>query len=110
MNVNAPQRSAVAVAMLCAAAVTAQFIAGKATRDALYLASLDITSLPLMVMATSAVSIGLVAISSRGLRRVSPGAFVPLSFAANAVLLVLEWVLIGPAPRTAAILVYLQVS
>jgi hypothetical protein len=41
--------------MLCAAGVTAQFIAGKATRDALYLGSLDVTSLPAMVIVTAAV-------------------------------------------------------
>jgi hypothetical protein len=32
--------------MLCAAAVTAQFVGGKATRDALFLTSLDFTALP----------------------------------------------------------------
>jgi hypothetical protein len=96
--------------MFCAAGVTAQFIAGKATRDALYLASLDVTSLPAMVMVTAAVSIGLVAITSRCLRVISPGAFVPMAFAANAVLLVIGWLLVPIAPRAAAVLVYLQIS
>ena len=63
--------------MFCAAGVTAQFVAGKATRDAIYLANLDVTSLPAMVIATAAVSIGLVVLMSRGLRYVTPGAFVP---------------------------------
>ena len=40
-------------ATVCAAAVTAQFVAGKATRDALFLASLNYTALPAMVIATS---------------------------------------------------------
>ena len=97
-------------AMLCAAAVTAQFIAGKAVRDALYLASLDVTSLPAMVMATAVVSIGLVALTSKGLREVSPAAFVPIAFILSAVMLLVEWLLLPFAPRTAAILVYLQVS
>jgi len=35
-----------ALAMTCAAAVTAQFIGGKATRDALFLTSLDFAALP----------------------------------------------------------------
>ena len=39
--------------MVCSGVVTAQFIAGKATRDALYLAHLDVTTLPAMVIATS---------------------------------------------------------
>ena len=96
--------------MLCAAAVTAQFIAGKATRDALYLASLDVTSLPAMIMVCAAVSIGLAAVTSKSLREVSPAAFVPLAFLLNAAMLLVEWVLLPRAPRAAAILVYLQVS
>ena len=110
MNASASQRTAVTTAMLCAAAVTAQFIAGKAVRDALYLASLDVTSLPAMVMATAVVSIGLVALTSKGLREVSPAAFVPIAFILSAVMLLVEWLLVPFAPRTAAILVYLQVS
>lgn len=96
--------------MFCAAGVTAQFIAGKATRDALYLASLDVTSLPAMIVVTAAVSIGLVVLMSRGLRRVSPGVFVSRAFAANAVLLLVDWMLTPSAPRAAAVLVYLQIS
>ena len=96
--------------MLCAAAVTAQFIAGKATRDALYLASLDVTSLPAMIMACAVLSIGLVAVTSKGLREVSPAAFVPIAFVVSAMMLLAEWLLLPFAPRAAAILVYLQVS
>ena len=96
--------------MLCAAAVTAQFIAGKAVRDALYLTSLDVTSLPVMIMACAAVSIGLAAVSSKWLREVSPAAFVPIAFVVSATMLLAEWLLLSFAPRAAAILVYLQVS
>ena len=60
MNSSTSQRTTLVTAMICAAAVTAQFVGGKATRDALYLAQLDVTSLPLMVVATSLVSIALV--------------------------------------------------
>jgi hypothetical protein len=110
MNASASKRAAVTTAMLCAAAVTAQFIAGKATRDALYLASLDVTSLPAMIMACAVVSIGLVAVTSKGLRQVSPAAFVPIAFVVSAVMLLVEWLLLPFAPRAAAILVYIQVS
>ena len=58
-------------------AVGAQFVAGKAARDALFLANLDVTALPTMVVATAAFSILLVALSSRGLRRVPPGTLDP---------------------------------
>jgi hypothetical protein len=90
--------------------VTAQFIAGKATRDALYLAHLDVTTLPVMVITTSAVSILLVFVSSKSLSRLTPGTFVPLAFTVSAALLLLEWMLIGIVPALAARLVYLQIS
>ena len=96
--------------MLCAGTVTAQFIAGKATRDALYLANLDVTSLPAMVIATAVLSMGLVLVSGRGLRAFSPATFFSLAFAANALLLVAEWALVPVAPRVAAAVVYLQIS
>ena len=79
--------SSVLTAMICSGAVSGQFIAAKATRDALYLAHLDVTTLPLMVIVTAVVSIFLVIGSSRGLRAVAPGTFVPAAFAFSAALL-----------------------
>ena len=49
------------MAMLCAAAVTAQLVGGKATRDALFLSALNVTALPTMLIATSICSIVAVA-------------------------------------------------
>lgn len=102
--------SPLVVAMIGAGAVSAQFIAGKATRDALYLAHLDVTTLPMMVIGTAAFSILLVAISSKGLSRISPGTFVPLAFVINAIFLFVNWALISAAPAIAAQAVYLQIS
>lgn len=96
--------------MVCSGVVAAQFIAGKATRDALYLAHLDVTTLPAMIIVTSAVSILLVAGSSKILPRMKPGVFVPLIFAASAVLLLAAWAMVGSAPKLAACGVFLQIS
>jgi ATP:ADP antiporter, AAA family len=96
--------------MLCAGAVTAQFVAGKAVRDALYLGNLDVTTLPAMVVVTSISSFFFVALTSKALRRVAPGAFVPLAFGVSALLLLLEWALVSTAPRLAAQIVYLHIS
>jgi hypothetical protein len=96
--------------MAGAAVVTAQFIAGKSVRDALYLAQLDVTSLPAMIAVASAVSLGLVAISSIALRRVAPATFVPLIFLISATLFVGEWALALSNPRLAAPVVYLHIS
>jgi hypothetical protein len=102
--------AAVVTAMVCAGTVSAQFIAGKATRDALYLGALDVTSLPAIIVATSAFSILLVALSSQTLRRVSPATFVPVAFAVNAGLLLLAWAAVDEAPQWTARAIYLQVS
>jgi hypothetical protein len=96
--------------MICSGVVSAQFIAGKATRDALYLAHLDVTTLPLMITVTAVVSILLVFASSRALRSIAPGTFVPLAFAVSAALLFGSWFLLEWAPRAAAQAVYLQIA
>jgi AAA family ATP:ADP antiporter len=102
--------TSVLTAMICSGAVSAQFIAGKATRDALYLAHLDVTTLPAIVVATSVVSILLIAVSSRSLRAIAPGTFVPATFALSAALLLGSWFLLEWSPRLAAQAVYLQIS
>lgn len=100
----------VVTAMICSGVVGAQFIAGKATRDALYLAHLDVTTLPAIVVATAVVSILLVVVSSRSLRFITPGTFIPAAFLLSAALLLGSWLLLGWAPRLAAQAVYLQIS
>ena len=99
-----------ATAMVCSGVVTAQFIAGKATRDAVFLANYDVTSLPTMVIVTAIVSILFAVGSSRALSRIAPGVFIPLAFAVSAALLLGEWALAGVAPRLTAGAVYLQIS
>jgi hypothetical protein len=102
--------SPVITAMICSGAVSAQFIAGKATRDALYLAHLDVTSLPVIITVTAVVSILLVFASSRALRSIAPGTFVPAAFAVSAALLFGSYFLLEWAPRATAQAVYLQIA
>jgi len=98
------------VAMWCAASVTAQFISGKATRDALFLTSLDVTALPMMLIATSIFSICLVAAAARLSARVRPAVFVPLAFLASALFYIVEFAARSIAPSVTAVVVYLHVS
>jgi ATP:ADP antiporter, AAA family len=100
----------VSTAVICAGVVTAQFVGGKAARDALFLAQIDVTSLPAMVIATSIFSIALVAVNAKGVSRLSPARFVPWAFAVSAILLLAEWVLTLSSPKLAAVLVYLHIS
>lgn len=110
MNGREAPSSPVAIATACSAVVTAQFIAGKATRDALYLLHLDVTTLPAMTVVTAVVSILLVVASSKLLRRVAPARFVPLTFVTTAALLLVDWALIRTRPEIAAVGLYLQIS
>jgi ATP:ADP antiporter, AAA family len=107
--VKARSRSVVA-AMVGAAAVTAQFVSGKAVRDALFLTSLDITALPTMLLVTSAFSIVLVVANARAARSTGPGTWVPATFAASGVLFLVEWALRSQAPLATAVAVYLHIS
>lgn len=96
--------------MIGAAAIGAQYIAGRAARDALFLAHFEPTALPGMIAGTSVFAILLVVASSKLLGRLSPGAYIPAAFAANATLLLGVWGLATPLPRMAAPLLYLLVS
>jgi len=107
---KAQPTTAVTTAMVCAGAVGAQFVAGKAARDALFLANLDATALPAMVVATAAFSILLIALSSRCMRSVPPGTLIPAAFGVSAALLLGDWVLMSWAPKLAAQALYLQIS
>jgi AAA family ATP:ADP antiporter len=92
-------------AMACAAAVTAQFVAGKATRDALFLTSLSYTVLPTMLMASAACSMVLVAGYSRWATRFGSARVVPISFLISALLFVVEWATRTAGPSVTAVAV-----
>ena len=88
----------------------AQFVSGKAVRDALFLTSLDLSALPTMLVATSAVSIVLVVANARVARRIQPATWVPVTFAASGVLFLLEWFFRAHSPLGTAVAVYLHIS
>jgi AAA family ATP:ADP antiporter len=99
-----------ALALAGAAAVTAQIVSGKATRDALFLTSLDYTTLPTMLIATSVFSLLLLALNARAARRLAPSSLVPAAFVASGVLFILEWLVRPLAPVPTAVSVYLHIS
>lgn len=97
-------------AVLASAAVGGQHVAGKAARDAMFLANFETASLPAMVIASAIFSIALVAASTRMLRHVSPASWVPIVFGGMAVLVLADWALAMFAPGPAARMLYLMVS
>jgi ATP:ADP antiporter, AAA family len=97
-------------ALCCSAVVSAQFIAGKATRDAIFLAHFDVAALPVMIAATAGFSVLLVTVNSRMLRRVAPATLVPLAAVTTGVVLLACWASVRVVPRIVAPVIYLQVS
>jgi AAA family ATP:ADP antiporter len=97
-------------AIVASAAMIAQQVAGKATRDALFLSNFSVKTLPAM-MGVSAVGSLVVALwLSRMMLRHTPRRVVPVGFGASAVVLLVAWALSFSAPRAAAIVLYLYTS
>ncbi len=84
--------------------------AGKATRDALFLSSYDVSLLPRTVMAAAVVSVLAALLASRWMTLLSPARLVPLAFAVSAVLLLVEWTLLDQFRGMVAIAVYLHLA
>ncbi len=85
-------------------------MAGKATRDAMFLSHFAVSSLPLFLMVSSALSVGVIVLTTRAMSRVGPARIVPAAFALSGILFFAEWGLSGPAPAATAVLVYFHVS
>ncbi len=91
-----------------ALAIMAAQVGARATRDALYLSTFAVETLPAMMFSSAALSLGTAALFSRGLGRLAPARFIPPAFGISAVLFLVEWALLGAAPRLAAVLLYLH--
>lgn len=102
--------AAVATASACAFAIIASQVAGKATRDALFLTNFDITALPLVLMASALISIGAVLFTARGMSWFGPSRVIPPLFLASGLLLVAEWLLATRNPDVGSVIVYLHIA
>src|SRR4051794_10301522 len=99
-------RAASAAALAAIVIITFQ-LAGKATRDALFLSSFGVAALPAMVIAAAILS-GILAIAlARVMGRSGPGRLVPRLIGLSAALLLAEWALVAVARRPPAIIFYL---
>lgn len=103
-----PTATVAAAAVVASATLIAFQMAGKATRDALFLSTFAVENLPAMMMASSLVSLGLAIAASRVLPRVTPGRLIPVVLAGSGVLLLVEWALLGTLPRTTVVVLYLH--
>jgi AAA family ATP:ADP antiporter len=96
------------VAMAASVAMIAEQVAGKAARDALFLSSFHVKSLPAMMAASAVISFAAVPWVARLMMKYSPAKVVPAGFAASSVALMVEWGLTFPAPRVAAVALYVH--
>ena len=97
-------------ALFAATIMIAHQVAGKATRDALFLSNFDVTNLPKMVIAAAISSMAGVLLMSWLLSRISPITLVPAAFALSAVFFVGEWLLLDYQPGIASIVLYLHMA
>jgi len=83
-------------------------VAGKATRDALFLANFHVTAIPAMVVIAGAVSLAVVLLASRMMALEGPKRTVLPAFLASGLGLLAEWYLYFDHPQAATVLVYLH--
>lgn len=95
---------------LAAAFLVAQQVAGKATRDALFLVHYPASALPVAMMAAAIVSVASALAVSRLLARRAPRQSVPVLVAFNAALLLAQFLIASFLPAVAAVLLYLQLA
>ena len=99
-----------AIAMTAATLMIAQHIAGKATRDALFLSNFDVADLPKAMMLGAAISVVAVLAMSRLLARFGPARLIPPLYVASALLLGVQWLLADLMPKVSALALYLHVA
>ncbi|MCB1740263.1 MAG: hypothetical protein KDK91_07835 [Gammaproteobacteria bacterium] len=97
-------------ALTGATVMIAQQVAGKATRDALFLSQFAVEHLPKAVIAGALVSLIGVLSMSRLLPRFGPARIVPAAFMLSAMLFVFEWAILEATPGVAAVVLYLHMT
>jgi AAA family ATP:ADP antiporter len=93
-----------------AALLVAQQVAGKATRDALFLSHYPAASLPLLMIASSVVAMASALAIAHVLARRAPRQVLPGLVGLHAALLLMQTLLAFETPRVAAVLVYVQMA
>lgn len=95
-------------AVIAAALLVGPQVAAKATRDALFLSTFDVSRLPPMAATAAIVSLLATLAFSRAMARFTPARLLPASLAASGALFLGEWALALAFPRAAAVAVYLH--
>jgi len=83
-------------------------MAGKATRDALFLSTFGITALPTMIIVAAFLSLGLAALASRAMTRWGPARLVLGAFVVSGMMLLVEWSLVSTWRHPVAAVLYIH--
>ena len=110
LSSNNNQKTVAIQACITATIMIAHQVAGKATRDGLFLTLFDVTDLPKAVMASAVLSFFAVLLMSRLLSRHSPAKVVPTGYGISAVLFIAEWYYFQFYPKTVVALLYLHMA
>ena len=97
-------------ASVTALVMLAQLVAGRATREALFLANFSADDLPYAMGAAGVLSVAGSIPAARALARFGPGRVVPIFFALSASLFTLEWLWAARAPEWVAAILYLHLA
>ena len=109
-NSSRTDAMALIFALIAATTMIAQQVAGKATRDALFLSHFDVTNLPKVVIAAAIASIAGVLVMSRLLSVISPIKLIPVVFGLSSLLYIGEWFLLEYRPGITSIALYLHMA
>jgi hypothetical protein len=97
-------------ATVAAAAMVAQQVMGKATRDALFLSHFPVSRLPLVTIASTLVSAAVVVLVTRLIQRRGPARVVPAALVVHAIALMAEWAAASRFEAAVAVVVYVHTA
>jgi hypothetical protein len=104
------ERANISIPLVVSALTMAHQVAGKASRDAIFLSHFTIAQLPPMVMLAAIAAIAASVGGSRISVRFGPHRVAPVLFALSSLVQFAEWFVLGYSPRVAACLIYLHVA
>src|SRR4051794_18349833 len=106
---QSPHGAPIRIAMIISGLMMAHQVAGKATRDAIFLSQFETTALPTMVATAALVAVVISFWRGRTLVRFGPYRVTAVSFAGSGVLHVAELMLLPYQSRMAACAIYLHI-
>ncbi len=108
MSPDRATKASLVAAVVTAIGMIAFQTAAKATRDALFLSTFDVSALPRMVMVSALVAMAVALLAARWMTQIGPMRLVPPAFALSAALALVEWGLLGAFRRPVAVGFYLH--